>query len=52
MPKKYLVRLPEQERVTLAGTGAKFKGTLQKVRRAQLCGQGVYLSAFRSQTCF
>jgi len=36
MPKKYLVRLTEEERVTLAGIVAKFKGSSQKVRRAQV----------------
>lgn len=36
MPKKFIVRLTEEERATLAGIVAKFKGSSQKVRRAQV----------------
>jgi hypothetical protein len=36
MPKKFIVRLTEEERETLAGIVAKFKGSSQKVRRAQV----------------
>ena len=36
MPKKFIVRLTEEERGTLAGIVAKFKGSSQKVRRAQV----------------
>jgi len=36
MPKKYVVRLMEQERATLVDIVAKFKGSSQKVRRAQV----------------
>jgi hypothetical protein len=36
MPKKYIVRLTEEERKTLAGIVGKFKGSSQKVRRAQV----------------
>lgn len=36
MPKKFIVRLTEEERGTLAGMVAKFKGSSQKVRRAQV----------------
>ncbi|HEX3149686.1 MAG TPA: helix-turn-helix domain-containing protein [Gemmataceae bacterium] len=36
MPKKYVVRLANEERQTLAGIVAKFKGSSQKVRRAQV----------------
>jgi len=36
MPKKYVVRLTEEERGTLAAVVAKFKGSSQKVRRAQV----------------
>jgi len=36
MPKKYIVRLTEQERATLVEIVAKFKGSSQKVRRAQV----------------
>ncbi|HEX3150072.1 MAG TPA: helix-turn-helix domain-containing protein [Gemmataceae bacterium] len=36
MPKKYVVRLADEERQTLARIVAKFKGSSQKVRRAQV----------------
>ncbi len=36
MPKKFIVRLTEEERETLAAIVAKFKGSSQKVRRAQV----------------
>ena len=36
MQKKYIVRLTDQERVTLVEVVKKFKGTSQKVRRAQI----------------
>ena len=36
MQKKYIVRLTDEERVTLAGVVKKFRGTSQKVRRAQV----------------
>jgi Homeodomain-like domain len=36
MPKKYVVRLMGQERATLQDIVAKFKGSSQKVRRAQV----------------
>lgn len=36
MPKKFIVRLTEVEREMLAGVVAKFKGSSQKVRRAQV----------------
>ena len=36
MNKKYIVRLTDQERDELAGVIKKFKGTSQKVRRAQI----------------
>jgi transposase len=36
MPKKYIVRLTEGERQTLGEIVAKFKGSSQKVRRAQV----------------
>ena len=36
MNKKYVVRLTDQERDELAGVIKKFKGTSQKVRRAQI----------------
>ncbi len=35
-PKKYIVRLTDQERDELAAVIKKFKGTSQKVRRAQI----------------
>lgn len=36
MPKKYIVRLTDAERQTLGQIVAKFKGSSQKVRRAQI----------------
>ena len=36
MQKKYIVRLTDEERVTLTQIVAKFKGSSQKVRRAQV----------------
>ncbi len=36
MPKKYIVRLSDAERQTLGKVVAKFKGSSQKVRRAQV----------------
>lgn len=36
MPKKYVVRLSDEERRELAEIIRKFKGTSQKVRRAQV----------------
>ena len=36
MPKKYIVRLSEQERATLVEVVAKLKGSSQKARRAQI----------------
>lgn len=36
MPKKYIVRLTDAERETLTQIVAKFKGSSQKVRRAQV----------------
>lgn len=36
MPKKYVVRLTVEERTTLLDRVKKFKGTSQKVRRAQV----------------
>lgn len=36
MPKKYVVRLAEAERLALEGVVKKFKGSSQKVRRAQI----------------
>jgi transposase len=36
MPKKYIVRLTDGERQTLGAIVAKFKGSSQKVRRAQV----------------
>src|ERR1035438_8417565 len=36
MPKKYIVRLTDGERQTLGEVVAKFKGSSQKVRRAQV----------------
>src|SRR6266550_8102324 len=36
MPKKYIVRLTDEERQTLDQVVAKFKGSSQKVRRAQV----------------
>jgi hypothetical protein len=36
MPKKYVVRLTDAERQTLTQVVAKFKGSSQKVRRAQV----------------
>lgn len=36
MQKKYLVRLSDEEREQLAGIVRKFKGSSQKVRRAQI----------------
>jgi hypothetical protein len=36
MPKKYIVRLTDAERETLREIVAKFKGSSQKVRRAQV----------------
>lgn len=36
MPKKYIVRLSDSERQTLGEVIAKFKGSSQKVRRAQV----------------
>ena len=36
MQKKYIVRLSEEERNTLAEVAKKLKGTSQKVRRAQI----------------
>ncbi len=36
MPKKYIVRLTDGERQTLGQIVAKFKGSSQKVRRAQI----------------
>jgi transposase len=36
MPKKYIVRLTDGERQTLGQIVAKFKGSSQKVRRAQV----------------
>lgn len=36
MKKKYIVRLSEEERTILKGIVKKFKGTSQKVRRAQI----------------
>ena len=36
MPKKYIVRLTDEERSTLAAVVKKFKGTSEKVRRAQV----------------
>jgi hypothetical protein len=36
MPKKYIVRLSDTERQTLGKVVAKFKGSSQKVRRAQV----------------
>ena len=36
MPKKYIVRLTDAERQTLGKVVAKFKGSSQKVRRAQV----------------
>src|SRR3981081_3959174 len=36
MPKKYIVRLTDGERQTLGAVVAKFKGSSQKVRRAQV----------------
>jgi transposase len=36
MPKKYIVRLSEQERETLVEVVAKYKGSSQKARRAQI----------------
>jgi hypothetical protein len=36
MPKKYIVRLTDAERQTLSAIVAKFKGSSQKVRRAQV----------------
>lgn len=36
MPKKYIVRLSEQERATLVEVIAKYKGSSQKARRAQI----------------
>jgi transposase len=36
MPKKYIVRLTDGERQTLGEIVAKFKGSSQKVRRAQV----------------
>ena len=36
MDKKYIVRLTDQERDELAAVVKKFKGTSQKVRRAQI----------------
>lgn len=36
MPKKYIVRLSEQERATLVDVVANYKGSSQKARRAQI----------------
>jgi hypothetical protein len=36
MPKKYIVRLTDQERAELTAVVKKLKGTSQKVRRAQI----------------
>jgi transposase len=36
MPKKYIVRLTDQERIELAAVVKKLKGTSQRVRRAQI----------------
>ncbi len=36
MPKKYVVRLTDEERQTLSRVVSKFKGSAQKVRRAQV----------------
>jgi hypothetical protein len=36
MPKKYIVRLTDEERQTLRAVVAKLNGTSQKVRRAQI----------------
>jgi Homeodomain-like domain len=36
MPKKYIVRLSDEERVVLDGVIKKLKGSSQKVRRAQI----------------
>jgi hypothetical protein len=36
MPKKYIVRLTDQERQTLGAVVGKLKGSSQKVRRAQV----------------
>ena len=36
MPKKYIVRLSDAERQTLGKVVAKFKGSSQKVWRAQV----------------
>jgi len=36
MPKKYIVRLTDEERQSLNAIVAKFKGSSQKVRRAQV----------------
>ena len=36
MPKKYIVRLTDSERTTLTEVVKKFKGSSQKVRRAQI----------------
>jgi hypothetical protein len=36
MPKKYIVRLADAERRTLSDVVAKFRGSSQKVRRAQV----------------
>ena len=36
MPKKYIVRLMDGERQTLGEVVAKFKGSSQKVKRAQV----------------
>ena len=36
MPKKYIVRLTDQERTELTAVVKKLKGTSQKVRRAQI----------------
>jgi hypothetical protein len=36
MEKKYIVRLTDRERATLAGVVKKLKGSSQKVRRAQI----------------
>ncbi len=41
MTKKYIVRLTDQERDELAAVIKKFKGTSQKVRRAQILSKGV-----------
>lgn len=36
MQKKYIVRLTDEERVTLSGVIKKLRGSSQKVRRAQI----------------